>query len=37
MKDKIIGYTNQFGKVCAIVTKGKEIVVEETNTESSDN
>jgi hypothetical protein len=31
---KVIGYTEQFGKVCEIVEKGKEIVVEETKTDS---
>jgi hypothetical protein len=31
---KILGYTNQFGKVCAIVEKDKEITVEETKISS---
>jgi hypothetical protein len=31
-----IAYTNQNGKLCVIVKKGKEIVVEETDLESTD-
>jgi hypothetical protein len=34
MTKKILGYTTQFGKVCEIVEKDKEIVVEETNIDS---
>jgi hypothetical protein len=34
MTKKVIGYTNQFGKVCEIVEKGNEIVIEETKVDS---
>jgi hypothetical protein len=34
MAKKVLGYTNQFGKLCEIVEKGKEIVVEETTQEA---
>jgi hypothetical protein len=34
--DKIIGYTNQFGKVCQIVQHGEQINIEETKTKSID-
>ena len=32
--DKIIAYTEQFGKVCQIVKRGEQITVEETKQES---
>jgi hypothetical protein len=34
--DRILAYTNQFGKVCQIVKKGEQIIVEETKQESID-
>lgn len=36
MSKKIITYTNQFGKLCAVVQNGEEITVEETKQESVD-
>jgi hypothetical protein len=30
---KVVGFTNQFGKLCEIVTNGEEVSVEETKQE----
>lgn len=34
MKNKIVAYTNQNGKLCQIVSNGEQITVEETAQES---
>jgi hypothetical protein len=36
MENKIIGFTNQNGKVCALVSTVKGIVVEETKSTATD-